>query len=69
MTFQFTDKPPNVDLGAIRQYIANGVTGNGLAIIAGQQITPGTIIGIVDRALHSAQCTNIIGIPLAACVL
>ena len=49
---QITDKLLNVDIGAVEQPVASGVTGNGLAIVACQQITQGTIIGIVDSALY-----------------
>ena len=49
---QLTDKLPNVDLGAVGRHVGNGIIGNGLAIVAGQQITPGTTIGIVDSTLH-----------------
>ena len=35
---KITDKRLNVNLGAVGQHVTNGVTGNGLAIVTGQQI-------------------------------
>lgn len=62
-----TDKLPNVDLRAVGQHIANDVTGDGLAIIAGQQIAPGRIVeGIIDCTLHRTQCAGGVGIFLFA---
>lgn len=66
MAFQLTDKLPNVDLGAVKQHITNGITGNGLAIIAGQQIAPCGVIGIGDRNDDSAQSSGGIRILCAA---
>lgn len=63
---QLTAMLPGIGPCAVGQHIANGVTGNGLAVVAGQQITPGTIIGIVDSALHRTQRTGGVGILLAA---
>lgn len=58
---------PVVGPGSVRQHIANGVAGNGLAIIAGQQIAPcGITIGVVDGALHRPQRAGGVGIFLFA---
>ncbi len=48
---QITDKLLNVDLGAVGQHVANGVTGSSLIHVPSQHIIPGTIIGIVFYAL------------------
>lgn len=67
MTFQLTDKLPNVDIGAIKQHVANGITGNSLAIVASQQIAPcGITIGIGDGINNSIQCSSGVSILLAA---
>ena len=47
MTFQLKNKLPNVALGAVKQYVVNGITGNGLAIVASQQIAPRRIIMLI----------------------
>lgn len=49
---QLTAMLPGICPGAVRQHVANGITGNGLAVVASQQITPcGITIGVVDGAL------------------
>ena len=45
---QLTNKFPNVDLCAVRQHVANGITGDGLSIATSHQTGSGTIIGKVD---------------------
>ena len=61
---QLTAMLPGIGPGAVRQHVANGITGNGLAVVPGQQIAPSAIIGIVDSALHRTQCAGGIGILL-----
>ena len=59
---QFTAMLPGVGPGAVGQHVANGIAGNGLAVVAGQQIAPSTIIGIVDSSLHRTQRAG--GMPI-----
>ena len=57
---------PSVGPGAVGEHVADGITFDGIAIISGQQITQGTIIGIVDSALYGTQRAGVVGMFLFA---
>ena len=58
---------PGIGPGAVGQHVANGVTGNGLTIVTGQQIALGWITaGAVADTLLRNKHTDIIGRLLEA---
>ena len=58
---------PGVSPGAITEYIANGIAGNGIAIISCQQIAPvGVTIAVADRIQNTAKGSGGVSVFLLA---
>lgn len=71
---QLTAMLPGVGPSAVGKHIADGVAGNGLAIVARQLIAPtGVAVGVVDCFGGCTQCSGGVGILLAgqnvACIV
>ena len=46
---------PGVGPGAVCERIANGIVGDGIAVVLGQLILPGGIVGVSDGLQHGAN--------------
>jgi len=59
---QFPAVLPGVVPCAVTEHIANGIAGNGCAIVGGQQVAPGAVVEVIDLLLYCSEGAGGIGI-------